>query len=131
MNHQTIGDGPVQPEIFQHLQAVAMTINDFINGENTPPESYKWAFVVMMAPFGSALGRCNYISNAQRMDVIRMLRDQLAHFEKQLKPREQLESEMLSLIERAEALQAQLDQLESAPGATGQDDVVGTTGDQP
>jgi hypothetical protein len=35
----------------------------------------------MVFPFDDKSGRCNYISNAERPDVVRLLKEQLRHFE--------------------------------------------------
>jgi hypothetical protein len=74
----TIGSAPIQDEYVLQMQAVAEVINEFLN----PPGERKVGFIVMMFPFGPPTPdhRCNYISNADRADVVAMLREQLAYF---------------------------------------------------
>jgi hypothetical protein len=40
-------------------------------------------FILMVFPFEGHEGRCNYISNAQRADIVTLLKEQLARFEGQ------------------------------------------------
>ena len=77
--NERLGDAPIQPEAVQQMKAIAKTIDDFIN----PEGEKQWGFIVMMFPFGSDDGRCNYISNARREDVIIMLKEQIKRFEGQ------------------------------------------------
>jgi len=73
-----IGDGPVDSEIAREMHAVAKTIDHWLN-EHTGGK--KWGFLVMMFPFDDHAGRCNYMSNAKRDDVIVLLKEQLRRFE--------------------------------------------------
>lgn len=76
MTNHTLGDAPIEPEYEQMMNALAHGINEILNG-NGPKET---GFVLMMFNFGDA-GRCNYISNARREDIVVLLREQLARFE--------------------------------------------------
>jgi hypothetical protein len=77
-NHQ-IGDGPIDPAYREKMNQLARMLDGFFNG---PVGGTKLTgFVLMIFPFGDDSGRCNYISNAERPDVVRMLKEQLRHFE--------------------------------------------------
>lgn len=76
----SIGDQPIEKRFFLQMQAIAAVLDeqlnpDFARGQRTT------GFVLLMFPFGSVKGRCNYISNADRKDVVTMLKEQLAYFE--------------------------------------------------
>ena len=43
----------------------------------------RWGFCLMVFPLEDFDGRCNYISNANRDDVVTLLKEQLARFEGQ------------------------------------------------
>lgn len=77
-----IGDGPVQDIYREHMQAIAQTLDEFLN-PNGKPET---GFLLLVFPFGEVDGvthRTNYISNSRRGDVVKLLREQLEHFERQ------------------------------------------------
>ena len=78
-----LGDAPIQLEAREQLRAIALAIDDFLNGKTRPR---KWAFLCIMTEFGTTDGRANYISNAPREDVVVMLREQLRRFEGQAEP---------------------------------------------
>jgi hypothetical protein len=77
----TLGDGPIQNDYVEMMKAMARAIDEFVN----PDGVKKNGFIVMMFPFGEVKegGRCNYISNAQRDDVVTMLKEQIKRFEEQ------------------------------------------------
>jgi hypothetical protein len=82
MNNRTenpsIGDGPIEERYRLQMRAVAETIDEFLN----PDGNRRCGFIVLMFDFGGEPGaRCNYISNADRADVVTLLREQLARFE--------------------------------------------------
>ena len=70
----------VEQNLEAYLQVVGRVIDELLNGTAAPGDK-KWGFVLMAFPFNSDTGRCNYISNGQREDVITMLREQLSYFE--------------------------------------------------
>lgn len=79
----TLGDAPVEPAYEQGMKDVARAIDAMFNG---PPEEGKEkevAFILMVFPFNNHEGRCNYMSNAKREDVLIMLKEQVARFEGQ------------------------------------------------
>jgi hypothetical protein len=77
---QEIGSGPVQEEYVQRMHAMAQVIDEHFNPQG--PAKREIGFVLMVFPFGdSSQGRCNYMSNAARADVITLLKEQLAYFQ--------------------------------------------------
>jgi hypothetical protein len=52
-------------------------IDKFFN-RNGPRET---GFILMVFPFDGEPGRCNYLSNAERGDVVVLLKEQLAYLE--------------------------------------------------
>jgi len=80
----TIGDGPVQQEYVEKMRTLARGIDHHFNGTLLPGGTKKVGFILMVFPFGDAdEGRCNYMSNAERSDVVRMLKEQIKRFETQ------------------------------------------------
>jgi len=84
-----LGDGPVQPEYVEMMKSVAGAIDLMFNG---PVEKDKKTvgFILMVFPFEDGkgeLGRCNYMSNAKREDVVVMLKEQIKRFEGQAEVR--------------------------------------------
>ena len=79
-----LGDGPIEPRYHALMNALANGIEEVLNGPKgeTPRET---GFVLLCFPFtnaeGGTDGRCNYISNASRQDIVVLLREQLARFE--------------------------------------------------
>lgn len=76
-NEYQLGDAPVEADFKVVLNAFAKVLHESM------PEA---GFVLMMFPINSKPGRCNYISNVQRQDVITLLREQLSYFEEQSQP---------------------------------------------
>ncbi len=81
-----IGDGPIQPELKEGMLVVAETLDEFFNPNKKPGEKRKVGFVLMVFNFGVGEkkrkdDRCNYISTANREDVITLLKEQLSYFE--------------------------------------------------
>lgn len=80
-----LGDAPVQPEYVRQMKTVAQAIDVMFNGA-VEKEEKKVGFILMVFPFEDGehqLGRCNYMSNASRPDVIKMLKEQIGYFEAQ------------------------------------------------
>jgi hypothetical protein len=76
-----LGDQPIEPHLREMLNALARGVDQILNGEDTPKWQRKNGFILMVFPFEGHEGRCNYISNAQRDDVVVLLREQLRRFE--------------------------------------------------
>lgn len=79
---QRIGDGPVDKDVIDKMTAMARGLDDFLN-EGAKGDARKFGFCLMIFPFADGPGRCNYMSNADRRDVVTLLKEQLARFEGQ------------------------------------------------
>lgn len=65
----------------QLLQNIAQDLDKTLNGTRRPKRA---AFVVLVVPFDGPEGaRTNYVSNADRKDVVAMLKEVVARFEGQ------------------------------------------------
>lgn len=73
-----IGDQPIEPRYNKMMNDLARSIDRFFNG-NLTGEARKTGFVLLTFDFGSK-GRCNYISNTERVDVVHLLEEQLKRF---------------------------------------------------
>jgi hypothetical protein len=79
----TLGDGPVQEEYVRQMTEVVRTLDMIFNGKVGGPDR-KTGFILMVFPFDSHEGRCNYMSNgARREDVVVMMKEQIKRFEGQ------------------------------------------------
>lgn len=77
-----IGDAPIEDRYHEQMQALAGGLDDILNEGSKKGERHT-GFVLLVFPFGSTDGRCNYISNADRVDIKVLLREQLRRFEGQ------------------------------------------------
>ena len=77
-----IGDAPIQPEFAETMEGVARGLDNVFNGD-AKGEDRKVGFVLLVFPFEGRAGRCNYIANANRADVLALLKEQVARFEGQ------------------------------------------------
>jgi hypothetical protein len=78
----TIGDRPLDPRNAAIMKGLAGGIDTALKQHQAG-----LGFILMVFPLGEHGGRANYISNANRDDVILLLREQLARFEKQKEAR--------------------------------------------
>lgn len=77
---EMLGDGPIEPKHRETMNAVARGLDDVFNGKDRT--SRKVGFVLMVFPYDSHDGRCNYISNgANRKDVVALMKEMIARFE--------------------------------------------------
>lgn len=76
-----LGDAPIGDAYRKKMNELAAFLDRQFNGAKG--EDRKTGFVLMVVPFGDAVGRCNYISNTSRADVVTMLKAQLKRFEGQ------------------------------------------------
>jgi hypothetical protein len=72
-----LGDAPIEPHLREVMSALAKAIDEILNGEETPKPN---GFLLMVFPSEGFDGRCNYISTADRREVMALLKEQLAHF---------------------------------------------------
>lgn len=81
--HHTLGTGPVEQQFRETMAEIARTIDYGFNGNG--PKNV--GFVLMVFPFEEmekgGRGRCNYMSNARREDIIALFKEQLSYFEGQ------------------------------------------------
>ena len=75
MKH-TLGSGPIEPQLHDLMNGLAHGLDEIFNDRGKPK---KVGFVLLAFNFGDK-GRCNYISNANREDVVTLLTEQLAYF---------------------------------------------------
>lgn len=73
-----LGDKPIEEKHKQVMNNLAHSLDAVFNAEE-----YKTGFILMVFPLEDHEGRCNYISNANRKDVLVMLKEQVARFEGQ------------------------------------------------
>jgi len=80
-----LGDGPIQQEYRERMNAVARGLDEIFNGD-AKGNDRKTGFVLLVFPFGEAAAkdRCNFISNgADRRDVVALMKEMIARFEGQ------------------------------------------------
>ena len=75
---QRVGDGPIEPKLHDMMNALARGVDEILNGKGGTKKN---GFVMLVFPFDGHEGRCNYISNAERKDIVVLLKEQLARFE--------------------------------------------------
>jgi hypothetical protein len=74
-------DDPIQPPYHTFMNALAEAIDHLLNGDEDPKGL---AFCLLVCRFGDIKeGRVNYISNANRPDMLAMMAEYLARQEKQ------------------------------------------------
>lgn len=82
-NKAQLGDAPIQREYVDKMRAIATGLDKIFNGE-TRGDARKTGFVLLVFPFGNDFdGRCNYISNADRKDIVTLFKEQIKRFEGQ------------------------------------------------
>ena len=81
---ERLGDAPIQPEYYAHMNAIARSLDDVFNGD-AKGDARQVGFVLLVFPFGDAEGqRCNFISNgANRRDLVALFKEMIARFEGQ------------------------------------------------
>jgi hypothetical protein len=76
-----LGDGPIEDAYVERMNAIAHVVDRVFNGDTQGVER-STGFVLMVFPYGSKDGRCNYISNgADRGDVVKLMREMIERFE--------------------------------------------------
>jgi hypothetical protein len=80
MTDHTLGDAPIEPRFREMMRRLGRTIDKMLNGDLKGSDR-EVGFVLLVFPFGDHEGRCNYISSADRHDVVVMLKEQIARFE--------------------------------------------------
>lgn len=77
-----LGDKPIEPKYVKQMNSLAHILDEGFNG-HLRGKDRKVGFILMVFNFGDDSGRTNYISNADRKDVVAMLKHQIARFEGQ------------------------------------------------
>lgn len=80
MPKHELGDAPVQEQYAERMKQVARGVDHMFNGDATEK---KVGFILMVFSLNDHGGRCNYMSNAMREDVLVLLKEQVARFEGQ------------------------------------------------
>jgi hypothetical protein len=79
----TLGDGPIEADYREEMNRIARALDDVFNGDARGKDR-KVGFVLLVFPFNSTDGRCNYMSNgADRKEIVVMMKEQIARFEGQ------------------------------------------------
>ena len=73
---------PIQKEYRENMNKIARLIDTVFN-KGAKDKNEKVAFVLLVAPFGDDEGRCSYISNGDRKDIISLMKEMIARFEGQ------------------------------------------------
>ena len=80
---ERIGDGPIEEAYRDKMKALAHALDEIFNGD-LKGDDRKTGFVLLVFPFeGQEGGRCNYISNGARADVVTLMKEQIKRFEGQ------------------------------------------------
>ncbi|ARQ01917.1 hypothetical protein [Pseudorhodoplanes sinuspersici] len=80
---ERLGDAPIEERFRELMVGAAKGLDDVFNGEDRS-QDHKVGFVLLVFPFDSTDGRCNYISNgADRKDIVVMMKEQIKRFEGQ------------------------------------------------
>lgn len=76
-----LGDAPVDAAYHDKMVAIVRALDETFNG-NKRGNDRSTGFVLMVFPFGTTDGRCNYMSNgADRRDIVTLMREMIARFE--------------------------------------------------
>jgi len=76
-----LGDAPIEEKYRAAMNKIGRVLDDYLNGPRDLRDGpAKNGFILIMFEFATE-GRANYISNADRDDVVRLLREQLRRFE--------------------------------------------------
>lgn len=80
---EQLGDQPIETRFREQMIAAMQALDEAWNPGLKAPEKTV-GIIILVFPYGSHDGRCNYISNgANRRDVVTMMREQIARFEGQ------------------------------------------------
>lgn len=80
MSSNRIGDAPIEGKLRDIMNRLARILDMVLNGE-AKGAARENGFILLVFPFEGHEGRANYISNANRKDVVVMLKEQLARLE--------------------------------------------------
>lgn len=80
MIEERIGSAAIEEQYRDQMALLGRFIDELLNGQCEKASDKKHGFVLMLFSFETS-GRCNYLSNGRREDVITMLKEQLSYFE--------------------------------------------------
>jgi hypothetical protein len=77
---KALGDGPIEEQHYAQMMALMQAADELFNGKIGGPDR-KIGVVIMVFPFESFDGRCNYVSNgADREDIVTLMKEMIARF---------------------------------------------------
>lgn len=76
-------DEVIDPQYEAQMVHLARTIDRIFNGDPGPERVKKTGFFLCVFPFDNFDGRSNYVSNANRKDIIVLLKEMAARFQGQ------------------------------------------------
>lgn len=80
---ERLGDAPIEPQHHEAMNVAARTLDGYFNGDRKGKDR-RVGFVLLVFPFDSHDGRCNFISNgADRKDIVVLFKEMIARFEGQ------------------------------------------------
>ena len=80
---ERLGDAPIEPAYFDHMNAVAEGLDKIFNGD-VKGKDRDIGFVLLVFRYGEKEGRCNFISNgADRREIVVMFKEMISRFEGQ------------------------------------------------
>lgn len=75
-----LGDAPVEAEYHAKMTAIMQGLDEVMNGDAKGADR-KVGIVLMVYPMGEAEGgRCNYMSNSSREDVVVLMKEMIQRF---------------------------------------------------
>jgi len=77
-----LGDGPIEDKYRERMNALAEALDHILNDDEHGKDRTT-GFVLLVFAFGDDSGRCNYISNSDRADIVTMMKEQIKRFEGQ------------------------------------------------
>jgi hypothetical protein len=77
---ERLGDQPIEEEHRELMNGLANALDEVFNGKMKGKDR-KIGFVLMVFPLEDHDGRCSYISNANRKDILTLFREQVKRFE--------------------------------------------------
>ncbi|MER8619206.1 hypothetical protein NKG99_20605 [Mesorhizobium sp. M1409] len=80
-----LGEQPVEDRFREKMMGAASALDGLFN-PGREGHDRTVGFVLLVFPFKGHEGRCNYISNGARRDeIVTLMKEQAAHFERQMK----------------------------------------------
>lgn len=78
---EQLGDAPIESQFRKLMNIITAELDRVFNGDARGKDR-KVGFVLLVFPYGSGDGRCNYISNgADRKNVVALMKEQVKRFE--------------------------------------------------